>query len=95
MKVDMIVVPQSYWAHLEVLWLNTYVPAKTLAAMKISRLFSGGPSLRLQCTRNRFGLYETSLSRKGVSRGLRRLRTWQFNGTGLGLRGRSGSWPAA
>jgi hypothetical protein len=34
MKVDMIVVPQSYWAHLEVLWLNTYVPAKTLAAMK-------------------------------------------------------------
>jgi hypothetical protein len=45
MKVDMIVVPQSYWAHLEVLRGNTYVPAKTLAAMKISRLFSGGPSL--------------------------------------------------
>jgi hypothetical protein len=41
MKIGMIVVPQSYWAHLEVLWLNTYVPAKTLAAMTISRLSFG------------------------------------------------------
>ena len=48
MKLDMIVVPQSYWAHLEVLWLNTYVPAKTLAAMKISRLSFG--STPLTCT---------------------------------------------
>jgi hypothetical protein len=45
MKVDMIVVPQSYWAHLEVLWLNTYVPAKTLTAMKISRLSFGATPL--------------------------------------------------
>ena len=48
MEVGMIVVPQSYWAHLEVLWLNTYVPAKTLAAMNISRLsFGATPLFRL------------------------------------------------
>ena len=29
MKVDMMGVPQSRWGHLEVLWLNTYVPPKT------------------------------------------------------------------
>jgi hypothetical protein len=48
MEVGMIVVPQSYWAHLEVLWLNTYVPAKTLAAMKISRLSFGMTPLTIK-----------------------------------------------
>ena len=44
MKVGMIVVPQSYWAHLEVLRGNTYVPAKTLAHEKFPAIFRDHPS---------------------------------------------------
>jgi hypothetical protein len=41
----MVVVPQSYWVHLEVLRGNTYVPAKTLAAMAGSlSIFKSGRS---------------------------------------------------
>ena len=37
-------VPQSRWGHLEVLWLNTYVPAKTREGSNDLSIFRVAPS---------------------------------------------------